>query len=112
MKRFSVPALIAALTLSVAQPALAERVIHADQTGGTVQQAVTSSRDNDNGRFIRTADEKAEKPAEPENCTRVWANTQTHVYHVPGSFWFGATSHGALMCEQTAREAGYRRGAF
>ncbi|GBQ92522.1 hypothetical protein NKW43_03910 [Gluconobacter albidus] len=47
-----------------------------------------------------------------ETCTQVWVNTVTHVYHVQGSFWYGATAHGTYMCEDDAKRAGNTRGQF
>jgi hypothetical protein len=37
----------------------------------------------------------------------VWVNTHTHVYHVAGDPVYGRTKHGAYMCPQEARTAGY-----
>ncbi|MBF0876749.1 hypothetical protein HKD21_07795 [Gluconobacter cerevisiae] len=47
-----------------------------------------------------------------ETCTQVWVNTVTHIYHVPGSFWYGATAHGTYMCEDDAKRTGNTRGRF
>jgi hypothetical protein len=38
----------------------------------------------------------------------VWANTSgSRAWHVSGDRYFGHTKHGAYMCEQAARQAGY-----
>ena len=46
------------------------------------------------------------------NCrgdTVVWANTKSHVYHLPGTPKFGNTKHGAFMCQADAdRSGGFR----
>lgn len=33
---------------------------------------------------------------------RVWVNTDTHVYHMMGSRYYGHTAHGAYMCKRSA----------
>lgn len=38
----------------------------------------------------------------------VWVNTQSRVYHLPGSRWYRRTSHGQLMPLAEAQAAGYR----
>lgn len=37
----------------------------------------------------------------------VWVNTNSKVYHLPGSRWYGKTRHGRYMTEQDAIKAGY-----
>jgi hypothetical protein len=39
---------------------------------------------------------------------RVWVNTETHVYHVQGSRFYGNTRHGAYMTEAQAKAEGDR----
>ena len=39
---------------------------------------------------------------------KVWVNTKTHVYHCPGTRWYGRTQRGAYMTEPEARAAGTR----
>lgn len=36
----------------------------------------------------------------------VWVNTDSHVYHVQGSKWYGTTKHGKYMSEQAAVKDG------
>ena len=38
----------------------------------------------------------------------VWVNTDTGVYHKPGSRWYGKTKQGKWMTEQDAIKAGYK----
>lgn len=39
---------------------------------------------------------------------RVWVNTRTGIYHLPGSRWYGRTRRGEYLCERQANAAGYR----
>ncbi len=40
--------------------------------------------------------------------TVVWVNTPTGIYHFKGMRWYGATIHGAYVCQKEGDEAGYR----
>jgi phosphoribosylaminoimidazole carboxylase (NCAIR synthetase) len=47
------------------------------------------------------------------DCTSVWVNTRSHVYHFAGASdhgrnFYGHTREGAYMCEADARAAGNR----
>ena len=39
---------------------------------------------------------------------RVWVNTNSGVYHCPGTRWYGRTKEGAFMTQREARQKGYR----
>lgn len=39
---------------------------------------------------------------------RVWVNTNSGVYHCPGTRWYGATKQGGYMTQQEAQKAGNR----
>jgi hypothetical protein len=39
--------------------------------------------------------------------TVVWLNIPTSIYHMPGMRWYGATKHGAYVCQGEADKAGY-----
>ncbi len=39
---------------------------------------------------------------------RVWVNTRSGIYHLPGSRWYGTTRHGEFMCRKQADADGYR----
>jgi hypothetical protein len=45
--------------------------------------------------------------ANPSSNRLVWVNTETRVFHKPGSRWYGKTKHGKYMTEADARRAGY-----
>jgi hypothetical protein len=38
----------------------------------------------------------------------VWLNIPTGIYHMQGMRWFGATKHGAYVCQKEADKAGDR----
>jgi cytoskeletal protein RodZ len=38
----------------------------------------------------------------------VWVNTDSGVYHKPGTHWYGKTKQGKYMTEADAQKAGYR----
>ena len=40
--------------------------------------------------------------------TVVWLNIPTHIYHLPGTRWYGATKSGAFVCEREADDEGDR----
>jgi len=39
---------------------------------------------------------------------KVWVNTNSGIYHCPGSRWYGTTKQGKYMGECEALKAGYR----
>jgi endonuclease YncB( thermonuclease family) len=39
---------------------------------------------------------------------RVWVNTNSGVYHCPGTRWYGRTKEGDFMAQRVAREKGFR----
>ena len=45
-------------------------------------------------------------PGSPD--VKVWVNTDSNVYHCPGTRWYGATKHGAYMTQAEAQKKGYR----
>ena len=38
----------------------------------------------------------------------VWVNTDSGVYHCPGTRWYGNTKEGRYMSQRAAQTAGYR----
>jgi hypothetical protein len=38
----------------------------------------------------------------------VWVNTNSGVYHCPGTRWYGNTESGRYMSQRAARASGYR----
>lgn len=41
----------------------------------------------------------------------VWGNTETHVYHLAGTQYYGKTKNGMYMCQSAAAKGGYRLSA-
>ena len=39
---------------------------------------------------------------------KVWVNTDSNVYHCPGTRWYGATKHGVYLTQAEAQKKGYR----
>ncbi len=39
---------------------------------------------------------------------RVWVNTNSHVYHCPGTRWYGNTKEGEYMSQKEAQDKGNR----
>ncbi len=39
---------------------------------------------------------------------KVWVNTNSGVYHCPGSHWYGATKSGSYLKQSEAQQKGYR----
>jgi hypothetical protein len=40
--------------------------------------------------------------------TKVWVNTNSGVYHCPGTHWYGSTKAGVYMKQSEAQQKGYR----
>lgn len=54
-------------------------------------------------RFAAAAIQSAGNPN-----TRVWVNTNSGVYHCPGTRWYGNTKSGQYMTQKQAQAKGYR----
>lgn len=53
-----------------------------------------------------------QKPTPPaSNAVTVWVNTDSSIYHKPGTRWYGKTKHGRYMTEANAIRAGYHAAA-
>lgn len=39
---------------------------------------------------------------------KVWVNTNSGVYHCPGTRWYGTTKHGEFMTQKKAQDSAYR----
>lgn len=54
------------------------------------------------------ANAAAAKPQAPAASRTVWVNTDSGIYHRPGSRYYGKTKKGKYMTEADAIKAGYR----
>ena len=50
----------------------------------------------------------AQKTPPANSAGMVWVNTDSGVYHKPGTRWYGKTKKGKYMTEADAQKAGYR----
>lgn len=41
-------------------------------------------------------------------AVKVWVNSNSGVYHCPGTRWYGNTKHGEYMTQAEAQKKGYR----
>lgn len=58
-----------------------------------------------------TAPSPRAQPGTGTTCAgdiRVWVNTRSGVYHLPGSRWYGRTRQGMFLCRRDADARGYR----
>jgi hypothetical protein len=53
----------------------------------------------------------AKQPPSAKNGGMVWVNTDSGVYHKPGTRWYGKTKQGKYMTEADAIKAGYKASA-
>jgi hypothetical protein len=53
-----------------------------------------------------TAPAQTERAGNPD--VKVWVNTNSGVYHCPGTRWYGVTKQGEYMTQKKARESGFR----
>ena len=51
------------------------------------------------------------KTSPANNAGMVWVNTESGVYHKPGTRWYGKTKQGKYMTEADAIKAGYKASA-
>jgi hypothetical protein len=51
---------------------------------------------------------RAEADQRGNPSTRVWVNTNSGVYHCPGTRWYGATKAGEYMSQKDAQQKGHR----
>ncbi|MFT8718262.1 hypothetical protein [Acetobacter sp.] len=79
-----------------------------NQTGHADRQRNVVQHVND----ARASSQNVVQSADAKSCVKVWVNPQTHVYHMPGSFWYGATQNGHYMCMQQAVASGNTRAFF
>ncbi len=50
-------------------------------------------------------------PTQGNPNVKVWVNTSSHVYHCPGTRWYGQTKAGEYMTQKEAQNKGNRPAA-
>ena len=54
------------------------------------------------------AGQSASEQETRDRCPEVWVNERSHIYHFPGTSYYGHTKRGEFMCEADAKAAGDR----
>src|SRR5258708_22564735 len=75
----------------------------------TASTSPTAAPEDASGGVAPASDQPAlGQKASPVSTSRmVWANTESGVYHKPGTRWYGKTKQGKYMTEADAIKAGY-----
>jgi micrococcal nuclease len=68
------------------------------------REAEREAREANRGLWAQSG-KAAQAPVEP---AKVWVNTSSHVYHCPGTRYYGKTARGAYLSEDDARKQGNR----
>jgi hypothetical protein len=74
--------------------------------GSTASTADAATTPDSNTRASSTS-ATTQKPPE-KGAGMVWVNTESGVYHKPGTRWYGKTKKGMYMLETDAIKAGYK----
>ena len=90
------------VALLVAGSALARK--QAPQQSGNQSQSDSSTAKNS----TKNADASSSQTPDSNAAGTVWVNTDSGIYHKPGSRWYGKTKRGKYMTEADAVKAGYR----
>ena len=93
------------VTVGAAAPAAAKPAIPAKPAAPSAAAPAKAPAAPQAGAAAKTA-----KPATPPPAGKdmVWVNTESKIYHRPGSQWYGKTKEGNYMTESEAIKAGYR----
>ena len=72
-------------------------------------KVLRSERERTSMISIRGTAQSCPPQAPPANSKgMVWVNTDSGVYHKPGTRWYGKTKQGKYMTEADAQKAGFR----
>ena len=82
------------------------------QSNAAVATSSNATNATSNNSTNSTSTSAANAQAAPaKKSGMVWVNTETGVYHRPGSRWYGKTKKGKYMTEADAIKAGYKAAA-
>jgi hypothetical protein len=95
------------LALLIIQPVLAEKKITAAEAKDHVDKAATAHPLSEPVATPAPQVTPLTQDSTQKKAIKVWVNTNSGIYHCPGSRWYGKTKQGKYMSECEVLKAGY-----